>query len=178
MANFPVHPKRCFRAMHLEHPCFLNPGSINPKRLTRMPCPPVFKNPSELRVAVRDMLPAPVVRESRDDVSERRQRLIDLLALLQALTRRSGQSHALGSRQIHQVELADLFEVNSVGFKQGKEGALSRLRFRALFDGDEMAGAASSACCPCGAQGPNSRTQKQALQEAAKLLFSSRASHS
>lgn len=53
-----------------------------------------------------------MVCKRRDHVSESRERLVNLLALLQPLARCSRQPHALGPSQIYQVQLADLKIVN------------------------------------------------------------------
>lgn len=54
------------------------------------------------------------VGQRGDDVAQGGQALIDLLALLQALARGARHVHALATRQVHEVELANLQKAGAV----------------------------------------------------------------
>ena len=77
----------------------------------------VLQEVSELGVAVRNEV---LLRPQRvDDVTKRRQTLVDVLRFLQSSTVRSRFAHSLRSSQIHQVE--NTFNNNKLVNKMSKE---------------------------------------------------------
>lgn len=64
----------------------------------------VLQQVRQHRVAVRDVLV--LVGARRDDVAERRERVVDLLCLLERLARNAGARDALGAGQVDEVQLA------------------------------------------------------------------------
>ena len=64
----------------------------------------VLQESCELRVAERNVHSVRLLSQGIYDVSQRRQRLVDFLRLVEAFTRGAGYSHALTARQVNEVK--------------------------------------------------------------------------